>query len=302
MRRWERWRTFRSSGEKSQEYQTRECRNMRRWRNKSAILFLMVLMSLAGLAMDQHRGLQPVEDIALRFVAPLQGGLASLTDRLSDLIQTAKDLGELRRRNEELEKLADSLMIENVRLKEFESENETLRRLLKFTQANPHYEYKTAAVIGRDPSNFLRYLIIDLGARHGIKRGMPVVTERGLVGRIVEVGSNWAKVMLIIDPSSSVGAIIQSSRATGVVEGQVGGGLRMKYIPQGEMVNVGDIVLTSGLGGNFPKKLIIGQVTAVQRRDIQMFQEAQVRPTVDFNKLEIVLIITNFEPIYFEHH
>jgi len=262
----------------------------------------MVLMSLAGLAMDQHRGLQPVEDIALRFVAPLQGGLASLTDRLSDLIQTAKDLGELRRRNEELEKLADSLMIENVRLKEFESENETLRRLLKFTQANPHYEYKTAAVIGRDPSNFLRYLIIDLGARHGIKRGMPVVTERGLVGRIVEVGSNWAKVMLIIDPSSSVGAIIQSSRATGVVEGQVGGGLRMKYIPQGETVNVGDIVRTSGLGGNFPKKLIIGQVTAVHRRDIHMFQEAQVRPTVDFNKLEIVLIITNFEPIYFEHH
>jgi rod shape-determining protein MreC len=85
-----------------------------------------------------------------------------------------------------------------------------------------------------------------------------------------------------------------------VVEGQVGGSLVMKYIPQGEAVNVNDIVLTSGLGGNFPKKLIIGQVTAVRQRDIEMFQEAEVRPTVDFNNLEIVLVITNFQPIGLE--
>jgi rod shape-determining protein MreC len=74
----------------------------------------------------------------------------------------------------------------------------------------------------------------------------------------------------------------------------------MKYIPQGETVNVNDIVLTSGLGGNFPKKLIIGQVTAVHQRDIDMFQEAHIRPTVDFNNLEIVLVITNFPLIIFE--
>ena len=277
---------------------------MKRLPTRSTVLIILVLLSLAGLALDQNEDLLPIEDLALRFVVPVQEKLTSLANSISDLTQTTQDIRELHRRNEELQGLADSLMIENVRLKEIESENETLRRLLGFTQANPTHSYKAAEVkgrvIGRDPSNFLSYLTIDSGSQQGIEKGMPVVTERGLVGRITDVGSNWAKVMLIIDPSSSVNALIQSSRATGVVEGQVGGSLVMKYIPQGETVNVNDIVLTSGLGGNFPQKLIIGQVTAVHQRDIEMFQQADIRPTVDFNNLEIVLVITNFSPADFE--
>ena len=277
---------------------------MKRLPTRSTVVIILILLSLAGIALDQNEDLLPIEDLALRFVVPVQGKLASLANNISDLTQATRDIEELRRRNEELQGLADSLMIENVRLKEVESENETLRRLLNFTQANPIHSYKAAEVkgrvIGRDPSNFLSYLIIDSGSQQGIEKGMPVVTERGLVGRITDVGSNWAKVMLIIDPSSSVNALIQTSRATGVVEGQVGGSLVMKYIPQGEEVNVNDIVLTSGLGGNFPKKLIIGQVTAVRQRDVEMFQQAYIRPTVDFNNLEIVLVITNFSPTVFE--
>ena len=272
--------------------------------SRSTVLIILILLSLAGIALDQNDDLQPIEDLALRLVVPMQERLTSVANSLRDLAQTTRDMEELRRRNEELQGLADSLMIENVRLKEVEAENETLRRLLKFTEANPIHSYRAAEVkgrvVGRDPSNFLSYLIIDVGSQQGIERGMPVVTERGLVGRITDVGSNWAKVMLIIDPSSSVNALIQTSRATGVVEGQVGGSLLMKYIPQGDTVNVNEIVLTSGLGGNFPKGLIIGQVTAVQRRDIEMFQQARVRPTVDFNNLEIVLVITNFLPTDFE--
>jgi len=273
-------------------------------RSRSTVLIILILLSLAGIALDQNDGLQPIEDVALRFVVPIQERLTSVANSLRDLAQTTRDIEELHRRNEELQGLADSLMIENVRLKEVESENEALRRLLNFTQSNPTYSYKAAEVKGRiishDPSNFLSYLIIDVGSQQGIERGMPVVTERGLVGRITDVGSNWAKVMLIIDPSSSVNALIQTSRATGLVEGEVGGGLVMKYIPQGDTVNVNDIVLTSGLGGNFPKGLIIGQVTAVQQRDVEMFQQARVRPTVSFNDLEIVLVITNFLPTDFE--
>jgi rod shape-determining protein MreC len=270
----------------------------------STVLIILILLSLIAIVLDQNEDLQPIEDLVLRFVVPIQGKLTSLTNRVTDLTQTTQDIKELRGRNEVLQSLANSLMIENVRLKEIESENETLRRLLNFTQANPTHSYKAAEVkgrvIGRDPSNFLSHLIIDSGSEEGIEKGMPVVTERGLVGRITEVGTSWAKVMLIVDPSSSVNALIQTSRATGVVEGQVGGSLLMKYIPQGETVNINDIVLTSGLGGNFPKNLIIGQITTVHQRDIEMFQQADIRPTVDFNKLEIVLVITNFEPIVFE--
>ena len=277
---------------------------MKRLPTRPTVLIILVLLSLAGLALDQNEDLQPIEDLALRFIVPIQGKLTSLANSISDLTKTTQDIRELHRRNEDLQSLADSLMIENVRLKEIESENEALRRLLSFTQANPTHSYKAAEVkgrvIGRDPSNFLSYLIIDLGSQQGIEKGMPVITERGLVGRITDVGSNWAKVMLIIDPSSSVNALIQSSRATGVVEGQVGGSLVMKYIPQGETINVNDIVLTSGLGGNFPQKLIIGQVTAVHQRDIEMFQQAHIQPTVDFSNLEIVLVITSFLPAEFE--
>ncbi len=277
---------------------------MKRLPTRSTVLIILILLSLAGVALDRNDDFQPIEDWALRFVVPIQAKLTAVANSVSDLTQTTQDIRKLRRRNEELHSLADSLMIENVRLKEVESENETLRRLLDFTQANPTHSYKAAEVksrvIGRDASNFLSYLIIDAGSQQGIEKGMPVVTERGLVGRISDVGSNWAKVMLIIDPSSSVNALIQSSRATGVVEGQVGRSLVMKYIPQGDTINVNDIVLTSGLGSNFPPKLIIGQVTAVHQRDIEMFQEAHVRPTVDFDGLEIVLVITNFLPTDFE--
>jgi rod shape-determining protein MreC len=234
-------------------------------------------------------------------VTPVQNHSSTLANDFSDLVQTFRDVRELRRRNEELQKLADRMMIENVRLKELESENETLRQLLQFTQANPTYSYRAAEVvghvIGQDPSNLLRYIIIDVGTGDGVTKGMPVITDRGLVGRIVEVSSRSSKVLLITDASSSVNALIQSSRATGIVEGKADGGLVMKYIPQPVTVNVGDIILTSGLGATFPKRLVIGQVTAVHKQDIELFQQAEIKPTVDFARLEIVLVLTNFESI-----
>jgi rod shape-determining protein MreC len=273
---------------------------MKRLQNRP-LLFVLLFLSIVGLVLHETGNTQAVENLILKPVTPVQDHLSGLTNDFSDLIQIFRDLKELRHRNEELQDLAGSLMIENVRLKELESENETLRQLLQFTQANPTYTYRAAEVaghvIGQDPSNLLRFIIIDVGTDDGVARGMPVVTDRGLVGRIVEVSSGSSKVLLITDVSSSVNAIVQSSRATGIVEGKSGGGLVMKYIPQPVTVNVGDIILTSGLGATFPKRLVIGQVTAVHKRDIELFQQVEIKPTVDFDRLEIVLVITNFEPI-----
>ena len=268
---------------------------------KRPLLFVLLSLTIVGLVLHETGNTQAVENLILRPVTPVQNHLSGLARDFGDLVQTFRDLRELRRRNEELQSLADSLMIENVHLKELESENENLRQLLQFTEANPTYSYRAAEavghVIGQDPSNLLRYIIIDMGTSAGVTQGMPVVTDRGLVGRIVEVSSRSSKVLLITDVSSSVNAIIQSSRATGIVAGKADGGLVMKYIPQTVTVNVGDIILTSGLGATFPKRLVIGQVTAVHKRDIELFQQAEIKPTVDFDQLEIVLIITNFEPI-----
>ena len=273
---------------------------MKRLKNRP-LLFVLLSLTIVGLVLHETGNTQAVENLILRPVTPVQNHLSGLARDFGDLVQTFRDLRELRRRNEELQSLADSLMIENVHLKELESENENLRQLLQFTEANPTYSYRAAEivghVIGQDPSNLLRYIIIDMGTSDGVTQGMPVVTDRGLVGRIVEVSSRSSKVLLITDVSSSVNAIIQSSRATGILEGKADGGLVMKYIPQTVTVNIGDIILTSGLGATFPKRLVIGQVTAVHKRDIELFQQAEIKPTVDFDQLEIVLIITNFEPI-----
>jgi len=266
-----------------------------RLRGTPAALLLLLLI-LAFLALEVTHLLKPVENLMAQLFFPLQRGLDSLGERFTNLARYLQDLETLRSQNEELQKLVDELAIENVRLREAEMENITLRQQLDFKEANPDYQLVSGQVIGRDPSNLLEHITIDRGSGDGIAVGMPVVTSQGLVGRVVETYPRSSRVLLITDASSSVNALIQNSRATGVVQGKPGGGVVMRYIQQGEEVGVGDLVLTSGLGGNFPRRLVIGQVTAIRQRDIELFQEAEVEPTVEFDQLEMVMIITDFEP------
>lgn len=262
-----------------------------------ALTLLLVIGLLGGIVLHPTGYLQPVENVIFTVLAPLQYSFHWLSVRIAHGVQTLRDLRTLQSRIQELQDTVDRLMIENVRLREAEIERTILREQLQFKLANPTYELLAAEVIGRDPSNLLQYIIIDRGANDGVAVGMPVVTARGLVGRVTSVYPQSARVMLLTDPASSVNALIQSSRATGVVQGQGQRGLVMRYIEQSEQVAVGDVVLTSGLGGNFPKRLVIGQVTAVKRNDVEMFQEVQVQSAVRFDRLEIVLVVQNFVPI-----
>jgi rod shape-determining protein MreC len=274
---------------------------MKRLVDNPAIFLLLAILCLGGIALRETGRLQHVEGLAVDLVIPLQQGLSRFGNRVANMMETVHQLDRLQQENRELQDLVDQLTIENVRLSEAAIENEILRQQLNFTRENPSFDIRSADVIGRvvgrDPSNILQNLLIDVGARDGVAPGMPVVTAQGLVGHITRVGDRSARVLLITDASSSVNALLQRSRATGVVQGQIGRTLVMHYIAQGEDVQVGDIVLTSGLGGNYPKRLVIGQVTAVRQRDIDLFQEAEVRPTVDFGRLEVVMVITDFTPV-----
>lgn len=265
---------------------------------------LIVASILLGLALDQFGYLTPIRDLVQIVLTPLQNTITSTSQDISRRFEIPADIQALQARNAELEALTNSLMVENVRLADIERENQILRQLLNYTRNNPQLTYETTTIIGRsigfDPSNLLYFVYVDVGTRNGVAENMPVVTDRGLVGRVVASSPNMAQVLLLIDPASSVNAIIQNSRVTGVVRGNIDGTITLERIPPNEEVNPGDIVLTSGLGGNFPDKLVIGQVTEVIRRDQDMFQVARIRPTVDFGKLETMLIITSFEPIDFE--
>ncbi len=274
----------------------------------------LVLFILALLLLVSHESglLAPVEKAAHYVLDPLQRALWNVTGGTSGLFQTVFERRDLRLKVEELEAEVDALTVETVRLREYEAEVEQLRALLNFASEYPMSTilgtevvsraacdtYPCGEVVGLEPNPYLRYMTINVGAQQGVQVGMSVVGRgAALVGRVTEVGPRTARVQLLTDPDSAVAALLQTSRGTGLVVGQQDGTLQLQYVSQEEEITVGDIVLTSGLGGFMPKGLVIGQVTEVQRREYETFQTATVRPAVDFSGLEIALVITSFEQI-----
>ncbi|HXF60533.1 MAG TPA: rod shape-determining protein MreC [Caldilineaceae bacterium] len=263
-------------------------------------LLILVLASLVLMALQTTGRLEPVQSAVTQLTSPAQLGATGLAESITGAISFILELRNLRQRNAELEQVTNSLLVENFELREVQRENQALREMLRFAQTRPGLELRgaqiVARVIGQESNNFLEYITLDLGQSHGIKVGMPVVTDQGLVGRISHVTDSTSKVLLITDANSAVNAIMQSSRLNGVVRGNPGGNLIMDYIPQGAIFSIGEVVLTSGLGGRFPKGIPIGQVVEIHQRDIDVFQQAVVRPTVDFSRLELVMVVTNFDP------
>ncbi len=264
-------------------------------------LLLLVLGAVLLMALQITGRLQPVQSFIANLTSPAQVGATGVADNTAGFVNFLLDLRTLRQEKAELEQRTDDLLAENFALREVEQENQRLRQLLNFAQTRPGLELRGAQIVGRvigqEASNFLEMLIIDLGLRHGIEVGMPVLTDQGLVGRISEVNNSTSEVLLITDANSSVNAILQSSRLNGVVQGSPGGTLTMDYLQQGAVLSVGEVILTSGLGGKFPKGIPIGQVAQIIQRDIDVYQQAIVQPTVDFGSLELVAVVTNFDPL-----
>ena len=282
---------------------------------RSWLPLVLLILGLLLLVFHESGYLAPAENVLHYVLDPLQRVFANVIEGAGDLFQTVRQVRELRAQVEELQAQTNALTVENVRLREYEAEAQQLRAMLNFTSEYPVAAFLGAEVIGReacdafpcaevlstDPNAYLRYITINMGNQQGLEVGMPVVSDgAGLVGRIAEVSLRTAKVKLLTDPDSAVAALLQTSRATGLVVGHSDGALRMKYIPQGESISNDEIVLTSGLGGFLPKGLVIGQVTEVLQEDYELFQSATMRPAVDFSRLELVLVITGFEQIPLE--
>lgn len=275
-------------------------------RNRNTLLVFLLLLAILALVLHAVGVLQPLEDLALGWLQPLLRGALGVGAGAQAVTGTVADINALREQVKQLQDQVVELNILRVRVRELENENTLLRQQLAYKQANPDFDILGAAVlqrnpdlarvVGQDPSNLARYIIIDQGSEEGVRMGLPVVTPQGLVGRVTATGAHWAKALLITDAASAVNAVVQSTRATGIVQGDVNGHLTIKYVPQGEAIKIGDLILTSGMGGAFPKRLVIGQVTAVRKHDIELFQEAEIQPSVDFARLEFVLILKKFTP------
>ena len=207
------------------------------------------------------------------------------------------DYVDLRNLREESLRLTHEAAVLQRRISHLEEqalETQRLQGLLAMREIS-RAEFLAARVVGKDATNWFKTVLIDRGSLAGIRRNMPVVAPDGLVGRVVEVTPTTAKVQLITDPVSAAGGLIQRTRVIGIVSGSLGAGLKVRYLPLMADIVIGDEVVTSGMGGVFPKGIPLGRVIAAERRSGALFQEATLAPKVDLSRLEEVLILMGTE-------
>ena len=241
-------------------------------RTLQTVVLSLIVIGLIALALGGY--LTPISHFVISPLVSAQTWISTRVLAIQNYLDAPQDLARLRQRNLELESEVSRLQAEVIELKQQITETRVLEALVDFARVNPENRYVAAKVIGRDPSPFLQYVLINRGSDDGLRRGMPVVTQQGLVGRVAAVTANAARVQLITDAGSNVNVRLEPSRAQAVLQGDVTGELSLDMIPQSAEVQIGDLVLTSGLGGNFPADILVGQVTSVRSRDTDLAQTA----------------------------
>jgi rod shape-determining protein MreC len=264
-------------------------------RTLQTIIIILVVFGLLALSLGGY--FNPVSSRFTRLIVDVQTWFSVRYMAVSEFLTVPRDVASLRQQNSDLESQVAQLQTQVINLQQQVTETKILSALVNFARANPEYSYKAAAVIGRDPSPFLSYVIINIGSDQGLLPGMPVVTDKGLVGRVNAVVAEAARVQLVTDSASAVNVRLQSSNTEAMLVGSVTGDLSLDMISQDATVTVGDVVLTSGLGGSYPPNLLVGQVVSVRKLDYELFQQASIQPNVDFNQLGYVLVISNFSPV-----
>ncbi len=261
----------------------------------SWLLIALVLSGLLLLALGGYLG--PLVRVVTTPVVRAQAAVVRYARAVGDYLRTPTDVQALRRRNQELEAQVAELQTQLALLQQQVADLELYAALLDFARAHPQHEYKTAQVIGRDPSPFLHYIIVNVGSDDGVRPGMPVVSAQGLVGQVVAVIPRAARVRLITDPTSRVSVRITPSNTEALLVGSVTGDLSLEMVPLDAEVNPGDLVVTAGLGGEYPPNILVGQVLSTRRLAHALFQEVAVQPATAFADLRVVLVIVNFRPV-----
>jgi rod shape-determining protein MreC len=270
-------------------------------RRRSIAFIALLATTLVMMAFSSNPLIREFQHGVSFAIRPLQGAVNDVAKGVSGIFQSINDIERLHSDNTALRRENDRLSAENQRLLETQRENELLTGVLQLRNG---FAYKTAAaeVIARESSEFRRVVTISKGTDAEIAEGDVVIAEGGaLAGRVVEVGPNYAKVVLITDQTSTVIGQVQSSGATGEVIGQLGGALIMSNIDSTEHIELGDEVVTAGIelaGGirsPYPKGLLLGQVVDVRRDANSVVQTAYLQPPANLEKLEYVLVVLDYE-------
>lgn len=241
--------------------------------------------------------LDPVENLTLNVTSPIQSLLHDTTRPIADWVNNITDASGLSRENKSLRADNERLTNELARAREDAVQAQTSRDLEAVRKQFPNDTFLAASVVSRDAGNLRSIIAIDRGGSDGVREGMIVVTEgRSLVGVVSKVFDGYAWVRLITDPKSAVSALVQESRAEGVVAGNYDGALNMEFVGQGAAVKQGDFVITSGVGGGYPPGVVIGRIATVQKTEQDLFQNVHVDHLASLSSLEQVLVLTSFIP------
>ena len=254
------------------------------------VLILLLVFSVLSLSLKRSPALSKVQGLVISMTAPGLEGLEHVGRSAKQIWRGYFFLVGVRRQNAEMQRQLEEYKQREVR---FQEAQEALTRLeglldLKRQVALPVIG---ARVIAYDPTLWSRSAIINQGKAQGVKDGLPVLAPQGIVGRIVGVYPEYSKVMLIVDRKSSADAMVQRTRVRGMLKGKGGNRCSLEFVPKNTDVQVGDLVLASGLVGLYPKGLVFGKVTAANKKNPGVFQEIEVTPNVDLSTLEEVLVV-----------
>lgn len=250
------------------------------------IIFVLIVIFLAILLSIPIPVSQDIKNKIIDLTSPLVSGI----DYLFNKIFSIKDIFTTVRENNYLRRRLDELSVELNELKEGGRENERLRELLDLRKTLP-YDTIACRIIARDAGAWYRTVIIDKGTNSGIDIDMPVLSNGGVIGRVIEAGIDTARVLLITDINSSIGGLIQDTRTVGLVEGTGTGRCIINLLPKNIDAQAGDIVVTSGLGRIFPKGLVIGTITELASSGQGLYKTAELILAADMDRLEEVLIV-----------
>lgn len=259
------------------------------------IITIIILIILFTLTNTENSNLSYVENLANKLVMPIQNGMTYLKNKINGNSSFFESVDILQQENKNL-KLANNEYEEKLReLESIKAENETLKQYLNLTQRYKDYKTVPADVINRDISNYSKTIVINVGSKDGIKENMTVIAAEGLVGHVIAVTNDTAKVQTIIDSSSSTSCLLSTSRDSIVCKGILNDNENIKamYIATDATVAQGDTIVTSGLGGIYQKGIYIGTISKIENSTDLSNRYALVKLGIDFDKLESVLVVTN---------
>ena len=269
------------------------------YKNKKAgiigIVITIIILILIVIFSNGEKNASLFENIASNLVMPIQNGLTYLKNKISGNDTFFADIDNLQSENEELQKRNSELEQSLRELESIKAENETLKEYLNLTEKFGEYETIPGYVINKDISNYSKTIVINIGSDDGVKENMTVIADEGLVGHVISVTNDTAKVQTIVDTASSVSAVMSSNDESIVCKGTLDDNSQLSamYIPTDANVVQGDSVETSGLGGIYPKGIHIGTISRVNNTQNMTDRYAIVDTAVDFDKIDTVLVITS---------